>query len=82
MKHLLSLGKTLSKVEQKQIFGGERIPFERDICDPGNPNSNSGIYLGKKCKCWRDGGTWNAMDTCCIVPHNILPGFYEATPCN
>lgn len=77
MKNLLNLGKVISKAEQKAVFGGNR----RHECDPGS-GSPSGVYLGKKCQCWRDGGEWNEDDNCCIVWHEMLPGFYEATPCN
>lgn len=45
-KSILSIGKALNKVEQKQVLGGSRWPFDRILCDypgAGCPNHDNTI---------------------------------------
>ena len=50
MKNLLKLGKTLSKVEQKQVFGGNG-PNRLTKADEGGGGSGGGSGHGGPCIC-------------------------------
>ncbi|WP_179020847.1 hypothetical protein [Winogradskyella forsetii] len=46
MKNLLNLGKTLSRVEQKQIFGGKTTPGLNTLSDCDCPGGGGGGNTG------------------------------------